>query len=367
MPSVFRRVLWRSSGRYVFGLDLFGLVACALLVHALACAPAPAHGQSARATASADSVRIGERFTVSVVATHRFTTSVLFPPDTAGPSVFGDLEVVARSDVHERYLGTDRPGMRVDSIAFEVATFALDTARVPPLPVRFVMGGDTAHLRTAALRIPVQSTVSADAEGLRGMTSLAPFPGPWWPWALLALVAAVCIAGAVYFWRERRPSAPPAPQPPARPAPAPHQAARRRFDALAEQTDWNDPAALEAAFVELSTIVRRYLARRLGVAALERTTAELIRALRADAALPAAALDDVNTVLQQADLVKFADKRPTSAEGRAALRTARGAVDAIERALPPRHREAAPDEAAPDEAALDAAAPDAAAPDEATA
>lgn len=293
-----------------------------------------ATAQTVRATASVDSVHIGERFTVSVVASHRFTSSVVFPPDTtAGPAVFGDLEVFARTPVAERYLGANAPGMRVDSVAYEVATFALDTARVPPLPVRIVANGDTAEVRTPPLRIPVRSTVSAEAQGLREMAPLAAFPGPWWPWVLLTLVLLVLVAGAVYYWRTwTASSGDAAPAPPIRPAVPPHEAAMQQLDALERDTAWSDPDALEAFFVELSTVVRRYVADRLQVAALERTTAELTRALRREPSVPDDAVDDVRDVLERSDLVKFADKRPTSQDGRAALHTARRALDAIERA-----------------------------------
>ncbi|NBB75089.1 MAG: hypothetical protein GVY35_15680 [Bacteroidetes bacterium] len=338
MSSAFSRMLRAGPVRWLAGL--LGMV---LLVSSSA-----ASAQTVRATASVDSVRIGERFTVSVVAAHRFMSSVAFPPDTAGPAVFGDLEVLARTPVAERYLGADAPGMRVDSVAYEVATFALDTARIPPLPVRIVVGGDTSEIRTAPLLIPVRSTVSAEAQGLREMAPLSAFPGPWWPWVLLAVVLLVLVAGMVYYGRAWMPSSreAPSPQPP-RPALPPHEAARQRLDALEHTTDWSNPDALEGFFVELSTVVRRYMADRLDVAALERTTPELIRTLHHEATVPDAAIDDVHEVLDRSDLVKFADNRPTSEEGRAALRTTRRALDAIERAQPALRGETAP--ASPDE------------------
>lgn len=326
--------------------SLSSMLRCAagLLGVCLLLSSAPAAGQAVRATASVDSVRIGERFTISLVALHRFNSSVVFPSDNAGPEVFGDLEVFSRTAVSERYLGPSQPGMRVDSITYEVATFALDTARVPPIPVRVAMGSDTVQVRTARLRIPVQSTVSADAQGLRDMAPLATFPGPRWPWILLAIVFLVLVAGLVYFWREWNASSEEeVPSPP--PSITPHEAALHRLDALEHHTDWNDPNVLEALFVELSAVVRWYVARRLGLAALERSTAELVQMLRTESSLPAAAVDEVHAMLEQSDLVKFADKRPTSQEGRAALRTARAAVNAIERALPAPQTESASAEA----------------------
>lgn len=299
----------------------------------------PAAAQSVRATASVDSVQIGERFTVSLAATHRFTSSILFPAATAGPAVFGDLEVFARTTGEERYLGAANPGMRVDSVTYEVATFALDTARVPALPIRVVMGTDTMQVQSPPLRIPVQSTVSAGARGLRGMAPLATFPAPRWPWILLTAVVLVLVTGLVYYWRQRSASPDDEPLISAPPVP-PHEAATQRLNQLERATDWNDPEALEALFVELAATVRLYVAQRIGLAALEHTTAELVRMLHARSAFPTDTVEDIHSVLAHADLVKFADKRPTSQEGRSALRTTREALHAVERALPAPRSEA---------------------------
>jgi len=291
--------------------------------------------QRVRAHTSADSVQIGERFVVSLTATHRFNTSVVFPEATAGPGVFGDVEVLDRSVVTERYTGRDAPGMRVDSVVYTVTTFALDTARVPALPVQIVAGADTLTLTSQPMQIAVRSTVPPDAQGVRGLAPLAAFPGPRWPWVLLTLVAVILVAGLIYWWRQRGAddALPAAPRRSA-PEPSPYEAAVQRLRALEKQTDWTAPDALEAFFVDLSMTLRRYIANRLDVAALERTTGELIRDLQAHSIPPPPAVDQLDDVLTEADLVKFADERPSGREGRAALETARSALDAIERAVP---------------------------------
>lgn len=314
----------------------------ALVLGMLWAAPSTAMAQRVRAHTSTDSVQIGERFVISLTATHRFNTSAVFPEATAGPDIFGDVEVLDRSAVTERYVGHDAPGMRVDSVVYTVTTFALDTARVPALPVQIVTGADTLPLASRPMQIAVRSTVPLDAQGVRGLAPLATFPGPRWPWVLLALVAVILVVGLVYWWRQRgvdnvRPVAPHR----LAPEPSPYDAAVQRLRTLEKQTDWTAPDALEAFFVDLSMTLRRYMAARFDVAALERTTGELIRDLRAHSIPPTPAVDRLDDVLTEADLVKFADERPSGREGRAALETARSALDAIEHAVP------APPEPAP--------------------
>lgn len=307
-----------------------------LLASLLVLSPSTATGQVVRATVSADSVYIGEPFTLSVIATHRFSAPASFPSVPADTASFGDLDALEQSAVNARDLGADDPGARVDSVAYVVTTFALDTARVPPLTVRIAADNDTLTLTTSPLRIPVRSTVPADAEGLRGLTPLASFPASSWPWMLLTLTALALLAGLAYAWyryrtapdEERLPSAPSPPPIP------PYEAACQQLDALEQETDWTRPEDLEVLFVELATILRRYIAHRMTAPALERTTGEIIHMLRAVSTLPREAVDAVEQVLTRADLVKFADRRPTGREARTALKATRATLDAIERALP---------------------------------
>ena len=308
---------------------------CALVLGVLSTVPLDTAAQRVRVHASADSVRIGERFSVSLTATHRFNTSVVFPEAAAGPNVFGDVEVLERSAVTERYLGNNAPGMRTDSVVYTVTTFALDTARIPALPVRIVTGADTMTVASRPVQVAIRSTIPPDAQGVRDLAPIALFPGPQWPWVLLGLVAILLIAGVVYWWRQRDADGEPLAAPSHRASePSPYDAATQRLRALERRTDWANPDALEAFYDELAATLRRYIAARLDVAALERTTGELIQALRAHPVPPASAVHQLEEVLTKADLVKFADKRPSGREGRAVLEDARLALDAIERAAP---------------------------------
>ena len=296
-----------------------------------------AQAQTVRVHVSADSVYVGERFTVSVTATHRFSSTALFPSADAGPDVFGDLDVIRRMDASRRFLGPDQPGTRVDSVAYEVTTFAVDTARIPPLPIRLAAQGDTVRLATSPRRLPVRSTVPSDAQGIRDMTALASFPTPLWPWVMLALAALVVMGGLVYYWRQRHQEEPRS-EPdaaPDRPRVAPVEVARRRLRRLRRTTDLNALDEPKSFYVELSDLLRTYLAHRLQIPALERTTHELMETLRQHPEAPASTTEHIRSVLEQADLVKFADATPTPSEHRAALETTASVLDAIEDALRP--------------------------------
>ena len=70
----------------------------------------------------------------------------------------------------------------------------------------------------------------------------------------------------------------------------------------------------EPFYVELSAIVRRYLERRFGLHAPERTTDEFIREAVSSRLLTGDQQQWVGAFLEQSDLVKFARHEPASAD-----------------------------------------------------
>jgi hypothetical protein len=317
-----------SFGPKRFGAKLPGIVALVLCLGAGA-----AHGQRVTASVSADSVTVGQRFFLTLLVDHAATERPVFPDEaaaeidtTTGHVRLGDLEILARAAYVTRPL--DDRFVR-DSLVYEVATFALDTAFVPPVPVHFTADADTLTAASEPFFVPVISLVPADAQDIRDLAPPAEFPRPMWPWALLGAVALMLAALAVYYRRARAPEAPPpvtaAPAPPA----SPYQEAVERLRRLESL----DPATGKPYYVELSETLRTYLSRRLGVSAMEETTSELVYELKRYAErgqVTEAVVDEVHAVLELADFVKFADARPPAPRGRKALARARTAVQTVE-------------------------------------
>jgi len=273
---------------------------------------------------SADSVKIGERFTLTLVATRAADREVMFPSVDAGSAVFGDLHAVRRQAVRTRRASTAR---RVDSVAYEVTTFALDSARVPVLPVRLASGGDTTIVGTPPRTVPVVSVVGPDAEALRTPAALLPFPRPAWVWGVLGLLTAAVLGGAAYGWwrwRARDEDGPDDSE-----AESAYEAASARLRRL-ERRHPSGREAARAFYVDLTEALRVYLVRRVGVRALEQTTAEVVAALRRRSEVPEEPLQRLQAVLEQADLVKFADAQPPPAESQAVLDDAQAVLDALE-------------------------------------
>lgn len=273
----------------------------------------------------ADSVAIGEQFFLAVSARHDTAETVSFPlPDNGEVLAFGDVEVL-EAVMHERLLPD---GMRVDSSVYLVTTFALDTARVAPIPVAFTAGDDVLIVRTDSTWIPVHSFVPEDAEDIRDLAPLVGFPrSVWWIVAGIALLLLLA-AGIVWWIRRRRNRADEHETEPVPPIP-PDQEAYERLDAL-EKTDLSDRRNMPLFYDELSGLLRTYVARRLHVQALEMTTGETVARLREQDMPDSQTISRFRNVLVACDYVKFADGRPPAKQGKELIGTSRSIIETME-------------------------------------
>ncbi len=303
------------------------LVVAALSVVALA--TRPAHAQRVEAYVSVDSVSVGDRFELTLVALHGFDSEPSFPDAAAEDSVFGDLVVLGITTAGSQLMGTSR----LDSVVYEVTTFALDTARVPPLLVSFNAEAD---MMSDSLFLPMISLVAADAETIRDLAPLVDFSGPLWPYVLLVLALLTGLGLLLYYLRQRKKT--PEPEPPAptpEPTISPYDAALARLRTL-ESTDLAVADEIKPYFVELSDALRTYLEDGLGIPALERTTRELMHEFdhqQVRHKLPGGAPQRVHGILELADLVKFAEFKPPSTQSEMILGETRKTVDVIEAKL----------------------------------
>lgn len=290
---------------------------------------APACAQRVEAVLSHDSVAVGDRITLTLTALHGFGQAPSFPSLAEPDSAFGDLVLVGLASAGMRML---EPGVRLDSVVYSVTTFALDTARVGPLPVSF--DGGATIVRSDPMILPIISLVPQEATAIRDLAAPVEFGRPFWPYFLLGL-AVLLISVLVWyiFFRRRKPQVIDAD--PSTPTPRPQDVALERLRALK-----NAPLAtrlqVESYYVELSDAARTYLEARLEVPALEITTRELAQALvdaRIQHMVPGGVPKQVERVLSLADLVKFADVTPPVEEGRVALGEAVQIVERIETKL----------------------------------
>ena len=196
--------------------------------------------------------------------------------------------------------------------------------RIPGLRIETIdeRAGDAAprELITDELAFEIESVLPEGAvvDTLRpALGPLPELPGGWWSrwwlWLTLGAATVVGIAWAATIWRRHavehaRATA--------------FERALRRLEALEGR---GLPAAetVDAWYVELSDIVRRYIEDRHAVRAPELTTEEFLLEARRSVAFSAAHRDLLSTFLSRCDRVKFARYSPREDESRNALQVAR--------------------------------------------
>ena len=315
----------------------------------LAVAAAPsATAQLIRAYIVQDSVTVGDRLTLVVVAERGPEDVATFPtfdprPGQAG-GVLGDLVVFGPRSRGTTLLGVGYDYPVADTITFEVATFAIDSAFVPQIAVTVQRNGESRRATSDPFFFPVESLVSEDATALRDITPIASFRRNWLPLFLVLVGLALAALALRWWWQRPAPPAPPVEEPIVEePVESAIAEATRRLDAL-EHAALASPPEQRAYYIELSDTLRTYLERKLSVPALESTTSELVHSLessRHESGLTEDVVSDVRTVLTQSDLVKFAKHEIPEADSRATLGETRVLIMRVEDKAGSRQRELA--------------------------
>ena len=196
--------------------------------------------------------------------------------------------------------------------------------RIPGLRIEYIdeRAGDAAprELITDELAFNIESVLPEGAvvDTLRPARGpLAELPGDWWSrwWLWLTLGAAVVagIALGATIWRRRAAR---------RVRATAFERALQRLQAL-ERRGLPATETVDAWYVELSDIVRRYIEDRHAVRAPELTTEEFLLEARRSVAFSAAHRDLLSAFLSRCDRVKFARYSPEEGESRSALEVAR--------------------------------------------
>ncbi len=282
-------------------------------------------GQSFVVTANSGTATVGDTVTVSFrVRLHERDQLLDSVPDIAG-----DLP----------------PGVRIFSIAtlrrseprlyHGSASLAFYRPGKRPVPVfgvtfmRPIEGISRATLPSDSAFVDIQPVLPAAGNpSLKDIREIEPRPRSVWPWAGMALA----LAGAAGLYLRRRRRLPEAARPEAAPAPEPQPSPSAYHIALAqlhqiEAERWPAQGEVAPHYETIAQVLRRYLEDAHDVGALERTTSELLWAMPPH--LGRGGLRErCRELFHEADLVKFAEARPTASAASDFLERARALLTA---------------------------------------
>jgi len=210
-----------------------------------------------------------------------------------------------------------------------VTLAAYETGTKELAPVRIVYSDASGHegsVTTAPIKVEVASVLTA------GQTDPADIKKPItlperavWPWLVLAaLIVAAAIAALWWRRRRRRGAGVDTAAPPEPPRPA-HEIAYAELERLLA-AGLLERGEIKRFHIELAEIARRYLGARYGIDTFERTTYEILEALRVTR-LPLAVTTMTADLLGTCDLVKFAKYLPDQDETRRTVERAYRLVD----------------------------------------
>ncbi len=211
---------------------------------------------------------------------------------------------------------------------FTLITFDSATLRLPPLTVRL-------HLRDSVLTNPLELAVrptsaKADVRTAETIRDIRREPVHWTDYWLEALCVALFVSLVVWYFRRKKTPPPVLPSTPPPPPPTPvHELILEQLAALERQKLWKQGQVVQF-YAELSLIVRTYLERRFGVAALESTTREILPMLK-NTDFPSGQSEALRNLLQEADMAKYADRLPPEQSCENAIAAARRLVIATGR------------------------------------
>jgi len=275
---------------------------CAVLVCLLRLSTAvSAEDVTVHASVDKPEVHVGEPFRYRIIVEYPESLTVRTPvldDKTTAVSIEGS--------------GTELP-LKADGRITRAAWWKLASlqpgAVTMPTPVATYRAADGAERSASgpAVTVTVKSVLPEhwESQDIRGAKPTI-LVIPWWLWAIGATAALA--AGGVFWWL--RTHRPPVPGPPPKP---PHERALDELLSL-RRGPWLPSGDIEGFYTRLSAIIRRYVEARFALRAPEMTTEEFLQAAVHSSALSATHQELMRRFLEQCDLVKFAQYRPSGDE-----------------------------------------------------
>ena len=268
-------------------------------------------------SASIDSTNlmIGDQTDLHLQVTQDTTEQVVLP--VFGEQLQDGIEIVDKTIVDTLTLPDGRLQLNqyLTLTSFKDSLFAIE-------PIAYASGEDTFWTEALALNI-IQPFEVDSSLAITDIKDIERAPIWWWGiirWILLGLLIAGLAVGGWYLWRwiesKRKPEEEEINPELLRPA---DEVALEKLDEIKAAKIWKDGKVKEYQ-TDLTDVVREYIGRRFDVHSTEKTSDETLREMKP--LLDKDLFDRLKSMLQLADLVKFAKWHTTPDENEGALTTA---------------------------------------------
>jgi hypothetical protein len=263
--------------------------------------------QAQRVETSVDTTRnrIGTQFNLTLKTTVDTASRVSFPESR----MFGQMEVI-RSYVTDTVIEDNRYTL---TKRYGLTQFDSGRYTMPRLPV--IINGKRVFSDSLTFEITpvVVDTLKQKMFEIKPIIETDTPISDWWWYLLIFIVLIAAVPGIYYFIKHRKNN-----QPVQEIYKTPIEKATTQLKNLEQKQLWQR-GEIKSYYSELTDIARTYIEEEINIPAMESTTSEVIKGLRAVATqkkmnLSKETLRDLENVLMQADLVKFAKSRPMDFE-----------------------------------------------------
>ena len=258
------------------------------------------------ATLDSNTILIGQQINFTI--TNKVTSTKIWP--TYNEFLVEGIEIIKASKIDT----TDG----VITQEFVITAWDSGSYFIPPIAF-------SENSKTQALLLNVQTIILAEDAELKDIKKPIEEPIGWsdiWPWLLGILILSLIIfILRKYVFNKNKPSIIIKPKV----IIAADISALKELNALEKAKIWQEGNVKEY-HSQLSEIIRRYTENRFQFIALELTTDEILQELKS--ILSDDQLNNLSTLLQRADLAKFAKSKPIDTENMESMVLAKGFVNA---------------------------------------
>ena len=258
-----------------------------------------------------DSVSVGDKFTYTIVFDGNYN-SIIYPEESQFES---DLEWVNR----ERFQLTQRR----DSLVYYFQFFGTEDLIIEGKPVYITTSEGDTTLYTVDVPLFFRSVIEGEEDEFRSFKPLFDFARNWFLIIVLLIIIAVSLYYLFRWYQNRETMTVEAEQPVIQPDPfvSPLELLNRDLSDLSDTSKLSKFEDYERFYVRLGDAIRTYLKRVYNIPALEMTTREIIDSLHHELA-SSDIIKITRKVLNDADMVKFANFQPTEEQAESVLKRA---------------------------------------------
>ena len=260
-------------------------------------------------------ILVGEQTTLHVTVTTDPNRRIVIP--LPSDTLMTGVEVISVSDA-DSTVADGRLVIRRDIL---VTSFDSSLYLLPPFIA--IDGGDTIASNQVALKV---STVPVDVDNPEKFYDIKDVWKPpfvladYYPWIFGVLTALFLICVIGYLVQRYRRHRSEVPVKPAEPELPPYETAIRELDSIKDQKLWQQGLNKEY-YTQVTDTLRRYISRRYGVNAMEKTSEEILAIIERETD-ERSVYDTLRQVLRLSDYVKFAKLHPLPDENDESMRNA---------------------------------------------